>query len=75
MKKVSVTIQYNEEKLNALRLFLSQKNLDLDNELSGFIEKLFSRHVPQNVRDYLELRDGVEPAKPPQKPSPTEKPV
>lgn len=63
MKKSSVTIAYDEEKLNALRLFLTQKNLDLDTELTDHLSRLFTRHVPQNVRDYLELKDVASPEK------------
>jgi hypothetical protein len=69
MKKASITIGYDEEKLNALRLFLQQKDLELNTELEAFIGKLFNRTVPQNVRDYLELRDCVAPEKPTKKPS------
>jgi hypothetical protein len=63
MKNSTVTISYDEEKLAALRLFLTQKDLDLDKELIGFLAGLFKRHVPQNVRDYLELKDCVTPDK------------
>ena len=59
MKKSTISISYDEEKLSALRLFLTQKNLDLDKELERHFDRLFSRHVPQNVRDYLELKDGA----------------
>ena len=55
MKKSTITIAYDEEKLSALRLFLSQKNLDLDKELG----------------DYLELKDGTAPDKPGKKQLPS----
>jgi hypothetical protein len=64
MKKATVTITYDEEKLSALRLFLEQKGLTLDAELEGFVSKLFKRVVPQNVQEYLELKDCVAPDKP-----------
>jgi hypothetical protein len=64
MKKATITITYDEEKLAALRLFLTQKDLDLDRELDDYLGKLFARYVPQNVRDYLELKDCVAPEKP-----------
>ena len=70
MKKSTITITYDEEKLSALRLFLSQKNLDLDKELDAYLDRLFSRYVPQNVRDYLDLKDGGAPVKPVKKPLP-----
>ena len=70
MKKFTISIAYDEEKLNALRLFLTQKNLDLDKEMERYLDRLFSRYVPQNVRDYLELKDGGAPDKPVKKPLP-----
>jgi hypothetical protein len=71
MKKTTISISYDEEKLNALRLFLEQKGLALDAELEGFISKLFKRVVPQNVQEYLELKDCVTPAPTPKKQSAT----
>ena len=67
MKKANITVSYDEEKLNAVRLFLEQKNLKLENELTAIIDTLFKKHVPASVRDYLELRDCVTPARPPKK--------
>jgi hypothetical protein len=61
MKKAIISIPYDEEKLAALRVFLTQKDLDLDKELGECLEKLFSRYVPQNVRDYLDLKDVAAP--------------
>jgi hypothetical protein len=69
MKKTTVSISYNEEKLSALRLFLEQKGLTLDAELEGFVSKLFKRVVPQNVQKYLELKDCVVPTPTPKKQS------
>lgn len=63
MKKSTITISYDEEKLAALRLFLTQKDMDLDKELDEHLTRLFARYVPQNVRDYLELKDCVTPDK------------
>ena len=76
MKKSTINIAYDEEKLSALRLFLTQKNLDLDKELDAYLDRLFSRHVPQNVRDYLDLKGCAAPEKPikhPAKAIPAEK--
>jgi hypothetical protein len=68
MKKTTITITYDEEKIAALRLFLEQKGLTLDAELESFVSKLFKRIVPQNVQEYLELKDCVAPTPPPKKP-------
>ena len=67
MKKVNVTVSYDEEKLNAVRLFLEHKNLKLEDELTAIIDSLFKKHVPAGVREYLELRDGANTVRPPKK--------
>ena len=69
MKKSTITITCDEGKLNAIRLFLTQKNLDLDKELDRFMEQLFNRYVPKNVQEYLGLKDCSTPSPPPKKPA------
>jgi hypothetical protein len=64
MKKATITITYDEEKLAAIQLFLAQKNLDLDKELASFMEQLYRKNVPKNVQEYLELKDCIVPEKP-----------
>ena len=64
MKKATITMTYDEERLNAIRLFLTQKNLDLDTELEGFFDSLFKKIVPPDVRRFLEMKHGGTPDKP-----------
>lgn len=64
MKKSTITMTYDEERLNAIRLFLSQKNLELDAELTNFFDALFKKIVPPDVRRFLEMKDGSIPDKP-----------
>ncbi len=53
MKKVSVTISYDEEKLKALRWYLQQKGVQLEDELTQAVETMFSKNVPASVRSYI----------------------
>ena len=62
MKK-NVTIAIHEEKLAALEMYLPQKNTTLTAELDRFVEQLYSRAVPQNVRDFIDMRTGEKPLK------------
>ncbi len=62
MKK-NVTIAIHEEKLSALEMYLPQKNTTLSAELDRFVEQLYSRTVPQNVRDFIDMRTGEKPVK------------
>ena len=52
-KNVSITV--SSEKLSALEMYLVQKNTTLATELEKFTEQLYMKHVPQNVRDYIDL--------------------
>ncbi len=60
MKKDSITIPYDEEKLAALRLYLEQKGLSVEQELVSATESLYTKTVPSNVREFLDLRSGME---------------
>lgn len=52
MKK---NIDMSEEKLSALEMYLTQKDTTLDAELTKHAEHLYTKIVPQNVRDYIEM--------------------
>lgn len=56
MKKVSVTVQYDEEKLNTVKIFLEKKGLTLSEEIVKFIDGLYNKNVPAQVREFLELK-------------------
>lgn len=59
MKKTNVTIAFEDEKLSALRLYLEQKGTSLESELVSACENLYSKTVPNNVREFIELRSGI----------------
>ena len=76
MKKDSITIPYDEEKLAALRLYLEQKGQSVEQEMVSAVDALYAKAVPGNVREFLDLRSGMEP-KPAEKrkrPRPTAEP-
>ncbi len=62
MKK-SVTICVESEKLTALEMYLGQKNMKLSDELERFAEQLYTKTVPQNVRDFIEMSAIKKPPK------------
>ena len=76
MKKVTVTLAYDEEKLSALRLYLEEKHQQVEDELTKSLDALYAKTVPQSVRHYLDLRGGGErsAAPPPKKPKPEAQP-
>ena len=55
MKKVAISVEYDEEKIKALKHFLKQKDeKDIAEKLVDTIESLYKKTVPVNVREYIE---------------------
>ena len=69
MKKACVTITYDEEKLNAIRLALAEKDLDLDEELNGVLDTFYKKNVHPAVRTYIESKDAAAPPVPVKRPA------
>lgn len=59
MKKISVTISFDEEKTTAARMYLKQKNMKLEDELVKAMEMLYTKNVPSGVREFIDMRNGV----------------
>lgn len=55
--KVNLTI--SDEKLSALEMYLAQKNTTLTAEIDKYAEQLYTKVVPQNVREYIEMTKPV----------------
>ena len=65
MKQVNLTITFDEEKLSALKLYLDQKQMQVEDELAKALDALYCKNVPAGVRDYFNLRSGTpEPVQP-----------
>lgn len=56
MKKAMITISYDEEKLEALKMYLEEKSMDLDTELIRTIDTLYTKNVPSAVKEYLDKK-------------------
>lgn len=63
MKKTNISILYDDEKLNAIRLYMSQRDLDFKEELEKSVDSLYTKYVPANVREFIDMK-GLQ-AKPP----------
>ena len=55
--KNTITIELDQSKTAALKMYLKQKDSSLEAEISKFVEQLYGKIVPQNVRDFIELSD------------------
>lgn len=59
MKKTTINISYDEEKLTALGLYLGQKETTAESELVKALDTMYSKTVPAGVREFIEMRSGV----------------
>jgi len=57
VKKTTVTLSYDAEKLSAIEQYMEKKNVLLPAELDKYLQKLYEKHVPPLVREYIETRD------------------
>ena len=62
MRKATVTVSYDEKKLDALRKYLEKKDIDFEDEMVKSIDTLYSKNVPSAVKEYLDMKS--EPQKP-----------
>lgn len=71
-KKISITMVYDSEKLRAIQKYAAKKDVDVDAQLSSFLQQnldaMFRKFVPKNVREFLEedIKSEVEKAPDPE---------
>ena len=63
MRKVTVSVQVDAEKLRAIQFYAGRKDSTVEAELEGCIEKLSEKYVPGPTREYIESM--AVPARPP----------
>lgn len=60
MSTTELKIPFSTERLDALRFFMDKKQQTVEKELQDYLDKTYERLVPQNVREYVESRMGLE---------------
>ena len=60
MKKDVVRISVDAEKLRAVKKYMGKKEVDLEAELADQLQKLYEKHVPINVREYIDEKQEEE---------------
>ena len=58
MKQTTITISFEDEKLSAIRRYMQKKNANLDDELTAQLTKLYEKHVPAGVQEYINERNS-----------------
>ena len=60
MKKINISVAFDDEKLSALKMYLGQKNTTVEKELTKALDVLYGKTVPAGVREFIALRTGAE---------------
>ena len=63
----NIQFTYDEERLEALKVFLKEKGKSLDSELTIMMDNLYEKTVPQKVQTFLERKSKTETQRPKQK--------
>ena len=68
MNKETIEFSFDDAKLEAINIFLKDKNATLNDELDRFMDALYKKHVPQAVREFIEKKEAKDAkASPPQR--------
>ena len=59
MKKTTINIAFDEDKVAALTLCLSQKGTTAEAELERALDVLYGKTVPAGVREFIDMRSGT----------------
>ena len=54
MKKATVTVSFEQEKLKSVQFYGGKNGTSLELELDAFMEKLYRKYVPSQTREYIE---------------------
>lgn len=76
MNKVPLTLSFEEDKLEAMEIFLKKENSSVQTKMEETLKKLYEEVVPEAVREYVDAKSGGKPKRsaPTPKPKPTPKP-
>lgn len=60
MKKDTISISLEAEKLRAIKKYMEKKEIDVQDELAEQLQKLYEKYVPVNVREYIDEKNEEE---------------
>ena len=72
MKKVNITLAFDDDKLDALEFSLKKENSSVQSRMEDALRQLYEKTVPEPVREYLDSRAA--PAARPRRPARPAKP-
>ena len=65
MKKVNITLAFDDDKLDALEFSLKKENSSVQSRMEDALRQLYEKTVPEPVREYLDSK--VAPAAKPKR--------
>ncbi len=65
MKPTPIQFEYDDAKLEAITVCLSDKQTDVTKELEAYMEVLYKKYVPVQVRDFIEKKKELPPKEEP----------
>lgn len=71
MKKTTISVAFDEEKMSAAKLYMEQKGLSFETEMERAADALYGKHVPANVREFIEMSAGTKSVPKQKKPKPS----
>ena len=54
MKKATITVTFDADKLSAAQMYMEQKELSFESEMEKAAEALYGKYVPAGVREFIE---------------------
>ena len=60
MKKDTISVSLEAEKLRAIKKYMEKKEIDVQDELAEQLQKLYEKYVPLNVREYIDEKNEEE---------------
>ena len=71
MKKINISITFEDEKLDALEFSLKKENSSAQERMEDALKNLYEKTVPEPVREYLESKTAPAVPKPKRPMKPT----
>ena len=54
MKQETISVSIDAAKLRATKKYMEKKELSIEKALADALQKLYEKHVPATVRDYID---------------------
>lgn len=54
-----IVINYSSDKLEAIKIFAPEKYKQMENILTGELDKIFNKFVPTSTRKFINIKNGI----------------